>query len=100
MITKLEEFQQEMEPLKEKFTAELKEYVKKYDFLGDLTIIEEPDIDTSDYIFSFEKLNDVKKEVIDSAIHEIEKHMLAYTKANNLENFARNACILYDYCLL
>lgn len=99
-MTKLEEFRLEMEPLKEKFTQELKEYVKKYDFLGELTIIEEPDIDTSDYIFSFEKLNDVKKEVADSAMQDIDEHMLQYSKLNNLDDFTINACILYDYCLL
>lgn len=100
MLSKLEEFRQEMEPLKKEYTKELEEFAEKYDFLGDLTIIEDPDIDTLDYIFSFEKLNGTSKETLDSAIYEIRKHMFSYTKANNLEDFAENAYILYDWCLL
>ena len=46
-----------MEPAKKIYTKEIKKFAENYDFLGEMVLREEPDIDTQDYIFIFEKLN-------------------------------------------
>ena len=38
--------------------SELKKFTKKYDFLGEITLSEEPDIDTMDRIYSIENLKE------------------------------------------
>ena len=55
MTTRLEKFKKEMEPAKEIYTKEIKDYAEKFDALGEMTLRERPDIDTLDYIYSFEK---------------------------------------------
>ena len=61
MVTRLDLFKKEMEPAKELYTREILNFTKKYDSLGKMTIMEEPDIDTQEYIYSFEKLNGTSK---------------------------------------
>ena len=56
-MRKIDEFRMEMEKPKEIYTEELKKFIKKYDFLGEVTLIEDPDIDTVDYIYYLNKLN-------------------------------------------
>ena len=95
MVTKLEQFKCEMEPAKEIYIKELKEFSKKYDYLGDMTLIERPDIDTLDYLFSFENLNGTSEDILDKTINELYKHMEEFSKANGIGEFNRNATILY-----
>lgn len=57
MVTRLDKFKEEMLPAKELYTAEIKDFAKNYDFLGEMILEEMPDIDTQDYIICFEKLN-------------------------------------------
>lgn len=57
MVTRLEKFKEEMEPSKELYTNEILNFSKKFGVLGQLTVKEFPDIDTQEYIFSFEKIN-------------------------------------------
>ena len=47
MVTKLELFKEEMEPAKELYMNEIKEFAKNYEFLGEMTLEEDPDIDYS-----------------------------------------------------
>ncbi len=68
---------------------------KKYDFLGEMTLREEPDIDTQDYIFCFEKVNGTSEAVLDKTLSELYDHMDAFSKANDIEKFSRNTIISY-----
>lgn len=93
MTNKLDEFKKEMEPAKEIYTKEIKDFAKNYDFLGKMTIKEEPDIDTQDYIFCFENLNGTREDVLDQTLRELYNHMDEFSKANKIEEFAQNASI-------
>jgi type I site-specific restriction-modification system R (restriction) subunit len=93
MATNLDLFRKRMEPAKELYTEEIIDFTKKYDALGKLTIIEEPDIDTQEYIYSFEKLNGTSQEELDRISIEIMNHMEKFSKANGIENFDRAVCI-------
>ena len=62
--------------------------------MGKLTIIEEPDIDTQGYIYSFERLNGTSQEELDRISIEIMEHMEKFSIANGIENFDRAVCIL------
>ena len=52
-MLKIDEFRMEMEEAKRIYSEELRRFSKKYDFLDEFTIVEEPDIDTVDYIYHF-----------------------------------------------
>lgn len=93
MATRLEMFKKEMEPAKEIYTKEIKDFAKNYDFLGKMTLKEEPDIDTQDYIFCFEKLNGTHEDVLDQTLREFYSHMDEFSKAKKIEEFAQNANI-------
>lgn len=95
MVTRLDLFKDRMEPAKEIYSKELKEFSKNYDFLGNITLTEKPDIDTLDYIFSFENLNGTSEDILDEALCELCKHMDDFSKANGIDEFSRNATILY-----
>ena len=95
--TYLEEFKQEMGPAKEIYAAEIEKFAKKFEFLGELTIHEEPDIDTVDYIYSFENLNGTSEEVLDQTMVELYNHMTIFSKANGISEFSKNTTILYDW---
>jgi len=86
MATRLEMFKKEMEPAKEIYTKEIKDFAKNYDFLGKMTLKEEPDIDTQDYIFCFEKLNGTHEDVLDQTLREFYSHMDEFSKAKKLKN--------------
>lgn len=92
-MLKIDEFRREMEKPKEIYTEELKRFAEKYDFLGEMRIVEEPDIDTLDYIYYFNNLNGTSKEIIDSTCDEIYDHMIKFSKANGIDDFSRNAHI-------
>ena len=93
MTTRLERFKREMEPAKELYTKEIKNFAKNYDFLGEITLREEPDLDTQDYIFCFEKLNGTREDILDQTLTEIYDHMDKFSKAKKIEEFSRNASI-------
>ena len=95
IVTRLDTFKREMEPAKEIYTQELKEFSKKYDYLGDITLTEMPDIDTLDYLFSFENLNGTGEDILDQTLNELHTHMEEFSKANGITEFCRNATILY-----
>ena len=93
-MRKIDEFRMEMEKPKEIYTEELKKFTEKYDFLGEMTLTEEPDIDTLDYIYSFKNLNGTSKEDLDIALSEIYKHMKEFSKSKGIYEYCRNAVIL------
>lgn len=93
MVTRLDMFKKEMEPAKELYTKEIIDYAKNYDFLGKMTLREEPDIDTQDYIFSFEKLNGTSEEILDKTLAELYDHMDEFSKSKGITKFSRNASI-------
>ena len=92
-MLKIDEFRMEMEEPKRIYTEELKKFAKKYDFLGDFTIVEEPDIDTLDYFFCFNNLNGTNDEILRSTSMEIYNHMIRFSKANGIDEFSANAYI-------
>lgn len=89
MVTKLDKFKKRMEPAKELYTREIRNFAKRYDCLGQMTIIEEPDIDTQEYIYSFENLNGTSQDELDEISMEIFDHMEEFSKANGIEKFCR-----------
>ena len=92
-MLKIDEFRMEMEEPKKIYTEELGRFSKKYDFLDDFTIVEEPDIDTVDYIYHFNNINGTSKEIIISARDEMYNHMVKFSKSNGIDAFSRNAHI-------
>ncbi|MBQ2831593.1 hypothetical protein [Methanobrevibacter sp.] len=86
-------FQRSMEPSKEIFTQEIRKFAKKFDFLGEMTIIEEPDISTMDYIYSFKTLNGTSRDKLDSTLLEIYNHMEKFSKENGIDEFCSNTII-------
>ena len=91
MVTRLDMFKKEMEPSKEVYTREIVDFTKRYDVLGKMTLIEEPDIDTQEYIYSFEKLNGTPQKDLDEILLEIYNHMEDFSKRNGIEKFYRCA---------
>ena len=94
---RLEQFKLEMEGPKRIYTEELKRFVKKYDFLGEMTLVEEQDIETLDYLYYFNKLNGSEKEILDSALSEIYEHMGEFSRKSNIDEYCRNAVILFRW---
>ena len=94
--TYLDKFKQEMEPAKKIYTEEIKKLAENYDFLGEMKIREEPDIDTQDYVYVFKNLNGTSEEVLDKTLKEMYIHMKAFSKANGINEFCRNAIISLD----
>ena len=82
-----------MKPAKEIYANELKDFAKKYDSLGKMTMWEEPDIDTMDFIFSFEKVNGVTGEELDSIHDELYNHMKKFSKEKGIYEFYMNSVI-------
>jgi len=91
--SELTRFQRSMEPSKEIFTQEIRKFAKKFDFLGEMTLIEEPDITTMDYIYSFKILNETGRDRRDSTLLEIYNHMEKFSKENGICEFCSNAII-------
>ena len=82
-----------MESAKNLYARELKDFTKKYDVLGNMTLIEQPDIDTQEYIFSFENLNGTSQKELDEIFLEISSHMRNFSKANDIEGFSQTVRI-------
>ena len=94
--TYLDDFKHEMKPAEKLYTKEIKEFAKNYDFLGEMKLIERPDIDTQDYIYSFKNLNGTSKEVLRETLKEFYDHMREFSKENDIYEFSRNAIISFD----
>ena len=94
-MREIDEFRMEMEKPKEIYTEELKKFIKKYDFLGEVTLIEDPDIDTVDYIYYLNKLNGTAEDILDSALNEIYAHMVNFSQSNGIDEFSENAYVFY-----
>lgn len=92
-MRKIDEFRMEMEEPKKIYTEELKRFIKKYDFLGEPILIEDPDIDTVDYIYYLNKLNGTPEDVLDSALNEIYAHMVNFSISNGIDEFSENAYV-------
>lgn len=95
MYTVLDEFKREMAPAKKLYTKEIRNFAKKYEFLGEMSIREEPDIETLDYIFTFEKLNGTSEDVLEKTLTELYNHMDKFSKENGIYEFCINATISY-----
>lgn len=93
MVTRLDIFKKEMEPLKELYTREITEFSKKFDALGKMTVSEFPDIDTQEYLYSFEKLNGASQKELDEIFLELSNHMEEFSKVNGIEKFCSCAVI-------
>ena len=61
-----------------------------------MTLVEEPDIETLDYLYYFNKLNGTSKETLDSTLLEIYNHMDDFSKANGIYEYCENAVILFN----
>ena len=92
MTTRLELFRKRMEPSEKLYTSEILDFTEKFDELGEMTLIEDPDIDTQEYIYQFEKLNGTTEES-DKILIEICNHMDKFTKNNRIEQFDQYVCI-------
>lgn len=93
MTTRLELFRKRMEPSEKLYTSEILDFTEKFDELGEMTLIEDPDIDTQEYIYQFEKLNGTTEESLDKILIEICNHMDKFTKNNGIEQFDQYVCI-------
>ena len=93
MTTRLELFRKRMEPSEKLYTSEILDFTEKFDELGEMTLIEDPDIDTQEYIYQFEKLNGTTEESLDKILIEICNHMDKFTKNNRIEQFDQYVCI-------
>ncbi|MBQ7929178.1 MAG: hypothetical protein IJ287_10640 [Methanobrevibacter sp.] len=93
MVSRLEIFKKEMQPSKELYTQEIKDFSKKFDVLGEMTVSEFPDIDTQEYLFSFEKLNGTTKSELDEIFLEMSNHMEEFSKIHGIEKFCSCAVI-------
>ena len=93
MITRLDLFKKRMEPAEKLYTSEISNFTKKYDELGEMVLVEEPDIDTQDYIYRFEKANGTPQEVLDNIVLEISNHMDEFSKDKGIEKFCQHVVI-------
>ena len=59
-----------------------------------MTLHEQPDIDTMDYIYSFKKLNGASQEELDAIHDEIHEHMEKFSKEHGIHEFYMNT-VLY-----
>lgn len=82
-----------MTPAKEIFTEELENFTKKYDSIGRMQLREEPDLDTMDYIYSFEKVNGTTSEELDQILTEIYDHMEKFSNEKDINKFCQNTII-------
>ncbi|MBR6993940.1 MAG: hypothetical protein IKH85_07685 [Methanobrevibacter sp.] len=87
MTTNLDRFKKSMEGAKEIYTREIMDFTSKIDSLGEMTLIEDPDIDTQQYIYSFDKLNGTSQRELDEILLEIYSHMEEFSKQNGIEEF-------------
>lgn len=93
MTRKIDEFRESMKASEELYTKELENYAKRFPSLGKMSLRERPDIDTLDYIYSFQKLNGASQEELDLIHQDLYSHMKKFSKENNIHDFYMNAVI-------
>ena len=93
MVTALDKFKKEMQPAEKLFTREIVDFAKRYDALGEMSMSEFPDIDTQEYIYSFECLNGTSQKELDEIFLEISDHMEEFSSAHGIEKFCKCAVI-------
>ena len=93
MVTKLDLFSKEMSDAEKMYTKELKSFAKRFNVLGEMKIRKRPDIDTMDYIYSFEKLNGTSQEELDLIHDKLYRHMKEFSKENGIHNFYMHTVI-------
>lgn len=93
LVTALDKFKKEMQPAEKLFTREIVDFAKRYDALGEMSMSEFPDIDTQEYIYSFECLNGTSQKELDEIFLEISDHMEEFSRAHGIEKFCKCAVI-------
>ena len=93
MVTRLDLFKTEMKSAKKLYTNELKSFAGKFDALGEMSVRERPDIDTMDYIYTFEKVNGASQEELDLIHSELYNHMKKFSKENDIHDFYMHSVI-------
>lgn len=93
MVTNLERFKKEMEPARQLYAREIRDFAKKFDALGEMTMDEFPDIDVQEYIFDFKKVNGTSEDELDEIYEEISRHMKEFSKIHGIEKFCLYARI-------
>ena len=94
--TMLDEFKKEMAPAEKIFREELQKFAENYDFLGEMTLTEDPDIDTQEYVYTFKKINGTSKKVLDKTFREFSTHMREFSQKNGINEFCSNTIILFE----
>ena len=87
-------FKREMAPAEKIYTEEIEKFGKNFDSLGAMNMKEVPDIDTLDYVYSFEKLNGAKEEELDEILEKLYEHMENFSNANGIREFYINSVII------
>ena len=82
-----------MEPAKQIYTREIRDFAQKFDELGEMSMREYPDIDVQEYIFDFENVNGISEEELDKIHDEISDHMEEFSKVHGIEKFFHYTCI-------
>lgn len=95
MVTGLEKFKKEMEPARQLYASEIRDFAKRYDALGRMTMSEFPDIDTQEYVFDFEVLNGTSQKELDEIFLEMSDHMEEFSKIHGIERFCQLSYILF-----
>ena len=93
LVTALDRFRKEMQPAERLFSREIVDFAKRYDALGEMSVSEFPDIDTQEYIYSFECLNGTSQSELDEIFLEISEHMEEFSRVHGIENFCKCAVI-------
>lgn len=93
MVTKLDKFKEEIKPAKKIYTAELENFAKKFDAIGEMTLKEQPDIDTMDFLYSFKQLNGASEEELDKIQCELYNHMNSFAKEKGISEFCMHSVI-------
>ena len=81
-----------LDETQEIFMKELEDFTKRYDFLGEITLRVEPDIDTMDFIYSFENLNGKRMDELGSVVVEISRHMREFSKQKDIYDYFKDVC--------
>ena len=95
-MLKIDEFRMEMEEPKRIYSEELKRFTQRYDFLSEFTLIEDPDIDTLDYVYYFNNLNGTSKEILRSTLSEIYDHMDKFSESKGIDEYCENVTIILN----
>ena len=93
-MLKIDQFKARMEGPKKLYSEELNRFAKRYNFLSEFTLVEEPDIDTLDYVYYFNNLNGTSKETLKSTLAEIYDHMDKFSQLKGIDEYNENVVII------